>query len=102
MNLPIEIEREDDGRWIAEVAALPGVMSYGSTRKESIARVEALGDLANLIEARVRAREELDLAAALAGDAALVFEMHLHMLAVRRGELPVLDGLDRHVGGRHG
>jgi predicted RNase H-like HicB family nuclease len=38
----IEIEREDDGRWIAEVTELPGVMAYGQTRTESIAKVEAL------------------------------------------------------------
>jgi predicted RNase H-like HicB family nuclease len=42
MNLPIELEREEDGRWIAEVTSLPGVMTYGSTREEAIARVEAL------------------------------------------------------------
>ncbi|MEO6808084.1 MAG: type II toxin-antitoxin system HicB family antitoxin [Isosphaeraceae bacterium] len=42
MNLNIEIDQEDDGRWIAEVAQLPGVMAYGQTRAEAIARVEAL------------------------------------------------------------
>jgi len=42
MTLTIEIEREDDGRWIAEVAALPGTMCYGETREEAIARVQAL------------------------------------------------------------
>ena len=42
MNLPIETEREDDGRWIAEVTTLSGVMVYGQTREEAIARVEAL------------------------------------------------------------
>jgi predicted RNase H-like HicB family nuclease len=42
MNLPIELEREDDGRWIAEVPSLPGVMTYGITREVAIARVEAL------------------------------------------------------------
>jgi predicted RNase H-like HicB family nuclease len=40
--LSIEIEREDDGRWIAEIPALPGVMVYGQTREEAVARVEAL------------------------------------------------------------
>ena len=34
--LKIEIEREEDGRWIGEVAALPGVLTYGST--EAIGR----------------------------------------------------------------
>jgi len=38
----IEIDREDDGRWIAEIPELPGVMSYGKTRQEAIAKVEAL------------------------------------------------------------
>ena len=38
----IEIEREDDGRWIAEVTELPGVMVYGQTREEAVARAEAL------------------------------------------------------------
>jgi predicted RNase H-like HicB family nuclease len=38
----IEIERETDGRWIAEVTSLPGVMAYGSTKREALAKVEAL------------------------------------------------------------
>jgi predicted RNase H-like HicB family nuclease len=38
----IELEREDDGRWIAEVPDLPGVLSYGGTRDEVVARVQAL------------------------------------------------------------
>jgi predicted RNase H-like HicB family nuclease len=40
--LPIDFEREEDGRWIAEIAALPGVMAYGATREEARGRVEAL------------------------------------------------------------
>ncbi len=42
MALTIEIEREDDGRWIAEVPELPGVLVYGQTRDEAVQRVEAL------------------------------------------------------------
>lgn len=42
MPFPIEVEREDDGRWLAEVPALPGVLAYGDTRAEAIARVQAL------------------------------------------------------------
>ena len=42
MKFRIDIEREDDGRWIAEIPALPGVMAYGKTRQEAIAKVEAL------------------------------------------------------------
>ncbi len=38
----IEIEREDDGRWLAEVPALAGVMCYGTDRDEAVARVQAL------------------------------------------------------------
>ena len=40
--LGIETEREDDGRWIAEVTALPGVMAYGATEVEASSRVKAL------------------------------------------------------------
>lgn len=42
MPLTIEVEQEDDGRWIAEVADLPGVLAYGQTRQEAIERVPAL------------------------------------------------------------
>jgi predicted RNase H-like HicB family nuclease len=38
----VEIEREDDGRWIAEVLALPGVMAYGSTRGDALVRAAVL------------------------------------------------------------
>ena len=38
----IEIEREEDGRWIAEVPDLPGVMTYGQSRQEAISKVESL------------------------------------------------------------
>ena len=41
----IEIEREADGRWIAEIPALPGVLAYGATRDEAIARAKAGPDL---------------------------------------------------------
>ncbi len=40
--LRIESEREDDGRWIAELPALPGVLSYGATEAEAQAKVKAL------------------------------------------------------------
>jgi predicted RNase H-like HicB family nuclease len=40
--LRIEVERESDGRWIAEIADLPGVMAYGQTRDEAIERTKAL------------------------------------------------------------
>lgn len=38
----VEIEREEDGRWLAEVSALSGVMAYGQNRDEAVARVQAL------------------------------------------------------------
>lgn len=38
----IEIEREDDGRWIAEIPEFPGVMAYGNTREEAISKAKAL------------------------------------------------------------
>jgi predicted RNase H-like HicB family nuclease len=40
--MKIEIEREDDGRWIAEVPDVPGAMVYGQTREEAIAKVQSL------------------------------------------------------------
>ena len=40
--LTIEVEREDDGRWIAEIVDLPGVLAYGQTREEAIERAKAL------------------------------------------------------------
>jgi len=42
MPLPIELEQEDDGRWLAEVPALPGVLAYGATRDEAADAVQAL------------------------------------------------------------
>ncbi len=41
-RLKIEIEQEPDGRWIAEVPDLPGVLVYGDTRDDAIQRAEAL------------------------------------------------------------
>jgi predicted RNase H-like HicB family nuclease len=38
----IEVEQEDDGRWIAEIPEIPGVLAYGQTRQEAIGRVQAL------------------------------------------------------------
>ena len=42
MKLRVEIERETDGRWIAEVPELSGVLAYGSSEAEAQARVQAL------------------------------------------------------------
>lgn len=52
MQLTLTIDREDDGRWIVEVPELPGVMVYGVTRSEAMAKAEvlALRVLADRIE----------------------------------------------------
>jgi predicted RNase H-like HicB family nuclease len=42
VTFTVELEREEDGRWIAEVAALPGVLCYGQDRDEAVAGVQAL------------------------------------------------------------
>jgi predicted RNase H-like HicB family nuclease len=42
MPLTIEVEQEDDGRWLAEVPELAGVLTYGKTRQEAIDRAQAL------------------------------------------------------------
>ena len=41
-RMRIEVEREDDGRWLTEIPELPGVMAYGKTREEAVAKVKAL------------------------------------------------------------
>jgi predicted RNase H-like HicB family nuclease len=42
MEFTIEYNRETDGRWIAEIASLPGTMAYGDTAKQSCANAQAL------------------------------------------------------------
>ena len=42
MNVDIECEREDDGRWLAEVPQLPGVLAYGTTRDEAMGKAQVL------------------------------------------------------------
>lgn len=42
MNFEIECEREDDGRWVAEVRQLPGVLAYGTSRDEAMAKAQIL------------------------------------------------------------
>jgi predicted RNase H-like HicB family nuclease len=42
MNYTIECEQEDDGRWLAEVMELPGVLTYGTSRDEAIVKAETL------------------------------------------------------------
>ncbi len=42
MNLKIELEQEEDGRWIAEVVDIPGALAYGKTRDDATAHAQAL------------------------------------------------------------
>ena len=42
MHFTIENEKEEDGRWLAEVPELPGVLAYGATAREAMAKAEAL------------------------------------------------------------
>ncbi len=55
----IEVEREADGRWIPEITTLPGMLAYGPTREEAIARAKALAlrVLAERLEHGEAARE---------------------------------------------
>jgi predicted RNase H-like HicB family nuclease len=50
--LQVEFEQEEDGRWLAEIPALPGVMAYGADRQEARSKVEvlALRTLADRLE----------------------------------------------------
>ena len=43
MNFTIDTELEEDGRWIAEVLELPGVLTYGDSEQEAISKAQALG-----------------------------------------------------------
>lgn len=60
MKFRIETEREVDGRWIAEIPSLPGVMAYGATKREAVAKAEALAlrVLADRIEQEKKPAEE--------------------------------------------
>jgi predicted RNase H-like HicB family nuclease len=42
MRYDIEFEQEEDGRWIAEIVSLPGVMAYGATKTEAESKVQAM------------------------------------------------------------
>ena len=62
MQLRVEIECEDDDRWLADIPALPGVMAYGATRTEAIDKVKvlALRVIADEIEHGERSPEVAD------------------------------------------
>lgn len=53
----VEIDRETDGRWIAEISALPGALAYGATREEAARKVEALA--LRILADRVESGEEV-------------------------------------------
>jgi predicted RNase H-like HicB family nuclease len=55
VTLTVELEAETDGRWLAEVPALPGVLCYGQDRAEALARVQALA--LRVIAERLELRE---------------------------------------------
>jgi predicted RNase H-like HicB family nuclease len=42
VNYRIEFEQEEDGRWIADIPELPGVMAYGASRREAESKVQAI------------------------------------------------------------
>ncbi|MEO6625534.1 MAG: type II toxin-antitoxin system HicB family antitoxin [Burkholderiaceae bacterium] len=42
MKFTLEVEREDDGRWLAEVVQMPGALAYGKSANEAMAKAEAL------------------------------------------------------------
>jgi predicted RNase H-like HicB family nuclease len=42
ITLSVELEQEEDGRWIAEISELPGVLAYGKTAEDARARAQAL------------------------------------------------------------
>jgi predicted RNase H-like HicB family nuclease len=52
MELSIVVEREEDGRWIAEIADLPGVLVYGASQQDALEKVNvlALRVIADLVE----------------------------------------------------
>ena len=68
MRFTVEYEREDDGRWLAEVLELPGVLAYGASSDEAIAKAQALAlrAVADRLEHGEGAREFVDISFAAA------------------------------------
>jgi predicted RNase H-like HicB family nuclease len=68
MKFTVEYEREDDGRWLAEVLELPGVLAYAATSEEAIAKAQAqaLRVLADRLEHGEAAHEFLNISFAAA------------------------------------
>ena len=63
MVFKVETEQESDGRWIAEVVELPGVLAYGVSQQDALARVQALAlrVVADRLEHGEAGREFLDI-----------------------------------------
>jgi predicted RNase H-like HicB family nuclease len=57
MNIVVEFEQEDDGRWIAEIPALPGALFYGADKKEALDRVASLA--LRIVADRIEHGEEI-------------------------------------------
>jgi predicted RNase H-like HicB family nuclease len=68
MTFTVEYEQEDDGRWLAEVLELPGVLAYGQSSDEAIAKAQALAlrVLADRLEHGDNAREFVNISFAAA------------------------------------
>ena len=68
MTFTVEYEQEDDGRWLAEVLEMPGVLAYGQSSDEAIARAQALAlrVLADQLEHGEGAREFVNISFAAA------------------------------------
>jgi predicted RNase H-like HicB family nuclease len=66
MDFQIVFDREEDGRWIAEIETLPGVLAYGATRTEARSKAQALAlrVIADQIEADQLAPDQVRFAAA--------------------------------------
>ena len=62
MRISIEVEQEEDGRWLSEIPQLPGVLAYGQTRSEAVVRVQvlALRVLADRVEHGEALPEQVD------------------------------------------
>jgi len=64
VNFKIEFDREEDGRWIAEIAELPGVLAYGATRAEAAVEALALRVIADQIESEKVGQKTINFASA--------------------------------------
>ncbi|SJM93794.1 type II toxin-antitoxin system HicB family antitoxin [Crenothrix polyspora] len=57
MNFHIEYEQENDGRWLAEIPEIPGVLTYGATANEAMAKAEVLA--LRVLAERIETKESL-------------------------------------------